>query len=51
MVTPGLGITPACERLVDEGDQLLEPLRRWVEVPGSPSGSSRTMVPPGRSSA
>ena len=23
MVAPGLGITPACERLADEGDQLL----------------------------
>ena len=38
MVAPGLGITPACERLVDEGDQLLGPLRRRVEVPGSPIG-------------
>ena len=25
MVAPGLGITPACERFVDEGDQLLGP--------------------------
>ena len=38
MVAPGLGITLACERLVDEGDQRLGPLcprveaskRRWL---------------------
>ena len=39
MVTPGLGITPAYRNASwDEGDQLLGPLRRWVEVPGSPIG-------------
>jgi hypothetical protein len=36
MVAPGLGITPACERLQAEGDQLLASGRRRVEVPGSP---------------
>jgi hypothetical protein len=38
MVAPGLGITPACERLLDERDQLLATLRPRVEVPRSPIG-------------